>query len=76
MNKLVAEAMLYIVSILRLGESTALPCPLDNDSKDRMLMCLQVLARPEDEVTQVGGKDRMFMCLQVLARAEDEVTQV
>ena len=34
--------MLYIVSILRLGESPSLPCPLDDDSKARMFACLQV----------------------------------
>lgn len=53
MNKLTAEAMLYIVSILRLGESSSLPCPLDDDSKDRMMVCLQVLSKPEDELVQV-----------------------
>jgi len=53
LNQATAEAMLYIASMLRLGDSPALPCPLDDDSRDRMMVCLQALARPEDEMVQV-----------------------
>lgn len=48
-NRLTGEALLYIVAVLRLGESTALPCPLDADSKDRMMVCVKVLTRPDEE---------------------------
>ena len=41
-NKLTAEAMLYIVSILRLGESQASLHPRDDDAVDRMVTCLKV----------------------------------
>ena len=41
-NKLTAEAMLYIVSILRLGESQAAQHPRDDDAVDRMVTCLKV----------------------------------
>ena len=41
-NKLTAEAMLYIVSILRLGESQAALHPRDDDAVDRMVTCLKV----------------------------------
>ena len=41
-NKLTAEAMLYIVSILRLGESQAVQHPRDDDAVDRMVTCLKV----------------------------------
>ena len=40
-NKLTAEAMLYIVSILRLGESQAALHPRDDDAVDRMVTCLK-----------------------------------
>ncbi len=33
--------MLYITSMLCLGDAPALPCPLDDDSRDRMMVCLQ-----------------------------------
>mmetsp|Transcript_10097 Transcript_10097/g.21595 ORF Transcript_10097/g.21595 Transcript_10097/m.21595 type:complete len:359 (+) Transcript_10097:452-1528(+) len=49
--------MLYIASILRLGDSTALPCPLDDDSKERMLICLEVLVKPEAELVKVWLED-------------------
>jgi hypothetical protein len=47
--------MLTIASILRLGDGPSLPCPLDDDSRDRMLACLQVLAVPEEEAVKVRG---------------------
>jgi coatomer subunit beta len=70
-NKLSAHAMLTIVSILRLGESPALPMPLDDDSRDRMKTCLQVLAAPHPDVSKVrGGVIRpcggCFACLVTL----------
>ncbi len=73
-NALTAEAMLAITSILRLGESAALPIPLDDDSKDRMLACLSVLAKPDDQATQVrqarrGAAPRRQRRLRALAGA-------
>eukprot|EP00775_Hariotina_reticulata_P014952 gene14952-biopygen1847 len=43
-NKLGARGMLAIISMMRLGDSPALPTPLDDDSRDRMAACVQVLA--------------------------------
>lgn len=60
LNKHMAEAMLYIVSILRLGESPSLPCPLDNDSRDRMLLCLKVLSHPDAELAEVSAAVRFL----------------
>lgn len=39
---MVAEAMLFIAAILRLGESPQMAHPIDADSIDRMVTCLQV----------------------------------
>jgi len=47
--------MLIITHILRLGEAPHLPAPLDDDSRARMLVCLQLLACPEEEAVKVGG---------------------
>ena len=41
--KLTAEAMLFVAAILRLGESAHMAHPIDADSRDRMLACLEVL---------------------------------
>lgn len=45
LNAYTAEAMQYVVATLRLGEAAgATPTPLDADSRDRMMLCLRVLA--------------------------------
>ncbi|CAL8470680.1 g10222 [Coccomyxa elongata] len=43
-HRMVAEAMLFVAAILRLGESPQMAHPIDADSMDRMVTCLQVLA--------------------------------
>jgi coatomer subunit beta len=53
-----ASAMLAIVAMLRLGESAALPTPLDDDSRDRMGACIKVLAAPEPDMVKVRGARR------------------
>jgi coatomer subunit beta len=53
-NRASAAAMLSIASILRLGEWSGLPSPLDDDSRERMATCLEVLARPQPEMVKVG----------------------
>lgn len=53
-NRLAASSMLYIVSMLRLGDSSGLPSPMDDDSRERMLLCLNVLSSPTEDFTQVG----------------------
>lgn len=52
-NKASAASMLSIVSMMRLGESPALPTPLDDDSRDRMAACIKVLANPQPEMVKV-----------------------
>lgn len=41
-HKMVAEAMLFVAAILRLGESHQISHPINSDSLDRMVTCLQV----------------------------------
>ena len=45
-RRLQAETMLYITCVLRLGKSGTLPTPIDEDSADRMSLCLKTLAAP------------------------------
>ncbi len=68
-NKATAEAMLYIVSVLRLGEWPELPTPLDDDSRLRMMQCLQVLAKPEEELVHVRAL--IAFVFLFAARSED-----
>ena len=48
-RRLQAETMLYIVCMLRLGKSSTLPTPIDEDSADRLSLCLKTLAAPSAE---------------------------
>ena len=41
-HRMAAEAMLFVAAILRLGESPQMAHPIDADSMDRMVTCLQV----------------------------------
>ena len=45
-HRLRADVMLYIVCLLRLGKSHTLPTPIDEDSADRLSLCLKTLAAP------------------------------
>ena len=36
----------YLVGMLRLGHSAALPQPIDDDSEERIGLCVRVLTRP------------------------------
>lgn len=56
-NKAVAQGMLAIISIMRLGESNALPTPLDDDSRERMAACVKVLASPSPDSQSVWLDD-------------------
>jgi hypothetical protein len=51
--------MLLIVSMLRLGDWPELPAPLDDDSKLRMMQCVQVLSHPEPELVKVGVEQNL-----------------
>eukprot|EP00270_Netrium_digitus_P008466 TRINITY_DN2533_c0_g1_i1.p1 TRINITY_DN2533_c0_g1~~TRINITY_DN2533_c0_g1_i1.p1 ORF type:complete len:952 (-),score=238.19 TRINITY_DN2533_c0_g1_i1:259-3114(-) len=48
LNKISADVLLYLVSILRLGQSAALQHPIDDDSADRTMLCIRVLTSPTD----------------------------
>lgn len=67
LNTLNAEAMQYVVATLRLGESAgSTPTPLDADSRDRMLLCLRVLAGQDIWSNAVSGR---AFCVGALWRA-------
>ncbi|KAJ7568643.1 hypothetical protein O6H91_01G041900 [Diphasiastrum complanatum] len=55
-NKAVAEALLIMVSMLRLGQSSALPQPIDNDSVDRIILCIRILLGSDDVIKSVWLK--------------------
>ncbi|KAG6547730.1 hypothetical protein Mapa_010543 [Marchantia paleacea] len=54
-NKATAEILLTLVSMLRLGESRTVP-PIDDDSYDRISLCVKILSSPDDVMRTVWLK--------------------
>ncbi|KAH8801952.1 coatomer protein [Flagelloscypha sp. PMI_526] len=52
-NALAAEIMLILTSVIRVGQSTLVPNPIDEDSLDRIMTCIQALATGDAEKTKV-----------------------
>ncbi|CAM6095224.1 unnamed protein product [Calypogeia fissa] len=55
-NRTSAEVLLILVSILRLGQSSVLPHPIDDDSYDRITLCIRILSSPDDVMRTVWLK--------------------
>eukprot|EP00475_Leptophrys_vorax_P002365 TRINITY_DN11320_c0_g1_i3.p2 TRINITY_DN11320_c0_g1~~TRINITY_DN11320_c0_g1_i3.p2 ORF type:complete len:421 (-),score=48.83 TRINITY_DN11320_c0_g1_i3:147-1367(-) len=70
-NAATTDAMLYLVGMLRLGQSAALPQPIDDDSHDRIALCLRVLARPTHAMRRVW----LEYCRQSFGRMVGEKLQ-
>ncbi|KAA8521416.1 hypothetical protein F0562_012092 [Nyssa sinensis] len=52
-NKASTQALLIMVSMLQLGQSSVLPHPIDNDSYDRIVLCIRLLCNTEDEIRKI-----------------------
>ncbi|GAB4841886.1 hypothetical protein Ancab_011841 [Ancistrocladus abbreviatus] len=52
-NKATAQALLIMVSMLQLGQSSFLPHPIDNDSYDRITLCIRLLCNTGDEMRKI-----------------------
>ena len=52
-NKASIQALLIMVSMLQLGESSVLPQPIDNDSHDRIVLCIRLLCNTGDEIRKI-----------------------
>ncbi|EXC28841.1 Coatomer subunit beta-1 [Morus notabilis] len=52
-NKTTTHALLIMVSMLQLGQSWVLPQPIDNDSHDRIVLCIRLLCNTGDVVRKI-----------------------
>ncbi|KAK1275706.1 Coatomer subunit beta-1 [Acorus gramineus] len=52
-NKANAGALLIMVSMIQLGQSTFLVHPIDNDSYDRIVLCIRLLCNTGDEMRKI-----------------------
>ncbi|XP_073305226.1 coatomer subunit beta-1-like [Primulina huaijiensis] len=55
-NKTSSTALLIMVSILQLGQYSVLPHPMDNDSYDRICVCIKLLCDNGDEMREIWLK--------------------
>ncbi|KAK8966193.1 Coatomer subunit beta-1 [Platanthera guangdongensis] len=53
LNKACTSALLIMVSMLQLGQSSYLPHPIDNDSYERIALCIRLLCNTGDEVRKI-----------------------
>ncbi|KAK8942840.1 Coatomer subunit beta-1 [Platanthera zijinensis] len=53
LNKACTGALLIMVSMLQLGQSSYLPHPIDNDSYERIALCIRLLCNTGDEVRKI-----------------------
>ncbi|KAL7110018.1 hypothetical protein ACP275_06G211500 [Erythranthe tilingii] len=56
LNKASSDALLIMVSMLQLGQSSVLPHPIDNDSYDRIVLCIRLLCNTGDAVRKIWLK--------------------
>ncbi|MBA0839208.1 hypothetical protein Goarm_004963, partial [Gossypium armourianum] len=52
-NKATTQALLIFVSLLQLGQSPVLPHPIDNDSYDRIVLCIRLFCNTGDEIRKI-----------------------
>ncbi|MBA0748513.1 hypothetical protein Gogos_005323 [Gossypium gossypioides] len=52
-NKATTQTLLILVSMLQLGQSHVLPHPIDNDSYDRIALCMRLLCNTGDEIRKI-----------------------
>ncbi|CAA6672639.1 unnamed protein product [Spirodela intermedia] len=52
-NRAVSGALLIMVSMLQLGQSSVMPHPIDNDSYDRIVLCIRLLCNTGDEARKI-----------------------
>jgi coatomer subunit beta len=74
-NKAYTGALLIMVSILQLGESSYLPHPIDNDSHDRIVLCVRFLCNPGDDARKVWLQSCRQSFVNMLAEKQFRETE-
>ncbi|KAK9734149.1 hypothetical protein RND81_04G118500 [Saponaria officinalis] len=52
-NKATTQALLYMVSMIQLGQSPVLPQPIDDDAYDRIVLCIRLLCNSGDATRKI-----------------------
>ncbi|TKY64680.1 Coatomer subunit beta-1 [Spatholobus suberectus] len=74
-NKATTQALLIIVSMLQLGRSSILPHPIDNDSYDRIVLCIRLLCNTGDEIRKIWLQSCRQSFVKMLADKQRRETE-
>ncbi|KAI3775770.1 hypothetical protein L1987_45523 [Smallanthus sonchifolius] len=69
-HKASTQVLLIIVSMLQLGQSSFLPHPIDNDSYDRIVLCLRLLCNPDEQMRKIWLQSCRECFVQMLAEKQ------
>ncbi|KAL4335091.1 hypothetical protein GQ457_07G043750 [Hibiscus cannabinus] len=74
-NKATTQALLIIVSMLQLGQSSVLPHPIDNDSNDRIVLCIRLLCNTGDDIRKIWLQSCRQSFVQMLSEKQLRETE-
>lgn len=74
-NRASSQALLIMVSMLQLGLSSVLPHPIDNDSYDRIVLCIRLLCNTGDDIRKIWLKSCRQSYVKMLADKQIRETE-
>ncbi|RVW83749.1 Coatomer subunit beta-1 [Vitis vinifera] len=74
-NKLSTEVLLIMVSMLQLGQSSYFPHPIDNDSYDRIVLCIRLLCNTGDEIRKIWLQSCRLSFVKILTDKQFRETE-
>ncbi|KAI9073058.1 hypothetical protein K1719_044978 [Acacia pycnantha] len=74
-NRATTQALLIMVSMLQLGQSSILPHPIDNDSHDRIVLCIRLLCNTGDDVRRIWLQSCRQCFVKMLADKQHRETE-
>lgn len=74
-NRASIQALLIMVSMIQLGESSVLPQPIDYDSRDRIVLCIRLLCNTGDEIRKIWLESCRQSFVKMLADKKHRETE-
>lgn len=74
-NRASIQALLIMVSMLQLGESSVLSHPIDYDSRDRIVLCIRLLCNTGDEIRKIWLQSCRQSFVEMLADKQHRETE-
>lgn len=74
-NRASIQALLIMVSMLQLGESSVLSHPIDYDSRDRIVLCIRLLCNTGDEIRKIWLQSCRQSFVKMLADKQHRETE-